>query len=101
MCSSCGYHGNNPSKVSNGSAGSSAVHSPGRGSSWPPQAHERRRNREAIAIRETRVAIRLRAVEHAYRDAIERDSINAPSEPTRTFRLDHVTGRQLDLEAEP
>jgi hypothetical protein len=71
------------------------------GQSLPEDSYGRR-NREAIATRETRVATRLRAVEHAYRDAIERDSINAPSAPTRTFRrLDHVTGRHLDLEAEP
>jgi hypothetical protein len=55
-----------------------------------------------IAARETRVATRLRAVEDAYRDAIERDGIYAPSDPTRTFRyLGHVTDRQIDLEAEP
>ena len=36
------------------------------------------------------------------REAIERDSIYAPSDPTRTFRyLGHVTDRQIDLEAEP
>ncbi len=56
----------------------------------------------AIAAREKRVATRLRAVEHAYRIAIERDIIFGPSEPTRTPRsTNHVAGRQIDLEAEP
>ena len=64
-----------------------------------PEGSYGRRNRQAIAARETRVATRLRAVEHAYRMAIERD---VPPEPTRTLRsMNHVTGRQIDLEAEP
>jgi hypothetical protein len=61
-----------------------------------------RRNRQAIAARETRIATRLRAVEHAYRTAIEHDSTYAPPEPTRTLHsMDHVADRQIDLEAEP
>ena len=39
-----------------------------------PEGSYGRRNREAIAARETRVATRLRAVEDAYRTATERDS---------------------------
>ena len=67
-----------------------------------PEGSYGRRNRQAIATRETRVATRLRAVEHAYRMAIERDGTYAPPEPTRTLRsVDHVTDRQIDLEAEP
>jgi hypothetical protein len=51
-----------------------------------------RRNRQAIAARETRVAARLRAMEHAYRTAIEAD-------PTRTPRsADMAPDRDLELE---
>jgi hypothetical protein len=39
-----------------------------------PEGSYGQRNRQAIAARETRVAARLRAVEHAYRMAIERDA---------------------------
>jgi hypothetical protein len=67
-----------------------------------PEGSYGRRNRQAIADRETRVATRLRAVEHAYRMAIERDSMYEPAEPARTLRsMDHVADRQIDLEAEP
>jgi hypothetical protein len=67
-----------------------------------PEGSYGRRNRQAIAARETRVAVRLRAVEHAYRMAIERDSIHVPPEPTRTLRsIDHVADREIELEAEP
>ena len=67
-----------------------------------PEGSYGRRNRQAIAARETRVATRLRAVEHAYRTAIERDSTYAPPEPTRTLRsVDYVADNQIDLEAEP
>jgi hypothetical protein len=67
-----------------------------------PEGSYGRRNRQAIAARETRVAARLRAVEHAYRSAIERDSTYAPPDPTRALRsVDYVADRQSDLEAEP
>jgi hypothetical protein len=46
-----------------------------------PEGSYGRRNRQAIVARETRVAGRLRAVEHAYRTAIEHDSRYAPSPP--------------------
>jgi len=36
-----------------------------------PEGSYGRRNRQAIAARETRVATRLRAVQHAYHTAIE------------------------------
>ena len=39
-----------------------------------PEGSYGRRNRQAIAARETRIAARLRAVEQAYRMAIEHDS---------------------------
>ena len=48
-----------------------------------PEGSYGRRNRQAIAARETRVATRLRAVEHAYRTASERDIVLRPPEPRR------------------
>ena len=41
-----------------------------------PEGSYGRRNRQAIAARETRIATRLRAVEQAYRTAIERDTVS-------------------------
>ena len=46
-----------------------------------PEGSYGRRNRQAIAARETRIATRLRAVEQAYRTAIDRDAAYTPSEP--------------------
>jgi hypothetical protein len=51
-----------------------------------PEGSYGRRNRQAIAAREAQVATRLRAVEHAYRTAIERDEAFTPPEPTRAHR---------------
>lgn len=57
-----------------------------------------RRNREAIAARETRVAARLRAVERAYRTAIERDPAAMPA-PTRIpYPAEHVADHEMELE---
>ena len=50
-----------------------------------PEGSYGRRNRQAIAARETRVAARLRAVERAYRIAAERDTAFRPAELTRTL----------------
>ena len=50
-----------------------------------PEGSYGRRNRQAIAARETRIAARLRAVEHAYRMAIERDAVFRPPEPTTSM----------------
>jgi hypothetical protein len=67
-----------------------------------PEGSYGRRNRQVIATRETRVAARLRAVEQAYRTAIDRDSAFMPPEPTRTSRSpEFQPGTQIDLEAEP
>jgi hypothetical protein len=67
-----------------------------------PEGSYGRRNRQAIAARETRVASRLRAVEQAYRTAIDRGTAYTPPEPTRTLRSpDLHAGRQIDMEAEP
>ena len=67
-----------------------------------PEGSYGRRNRQAIAARETRVATRLRAVEQAYRTAIERGTAYTPPEPTRTLRSPELqAGRQIEMEAEP
>ena len=67
-----------------------------------PEGSYGRRNRQAIAARETRVATRLRAVEQAYRTAIDRETVYTPPEPTRALRSPELqAGRQIDLEAEP
>jgi len=71
------------------------------GADWP-EASYGRRNRQAIAARETRVATWLRAVEHACHTAIERDT--APTTPGRAMTLrppGHAADMQTDLEAEP
>jgi hypothetical protein len=70
--------------------------------SAPPEGSYGRRNRQAIAARETRVAARLRAVEQAYRTAIDRDATSTPPEPRRALRsAERQAGRQTGLEAEP
>jgi hypothetical protein len=62
-----------------------------------PEGSYGRRNREAIAAREMRVAARLRAVERAYRMAIERDAM--PHEPTRACHSSVQTvDREIELE---
>ena len=67
-----------------------------------PEGSYGRRNRQAIAARETRVAARLRAVEHACRTAAGHDTAPTPPEPTRALRSAELQpGRQIGLEAEP
>ena len=64
-----------------------------------PEGSYGRRNRQAIAARETRVAARLRAVERAYRMAIERDAVFRPPEPTTACRSpEHAADREIELE---
>jgi hypothetical protein len=64
-----------------------------------PEGSYGRRNRQAIAARETRVAARLRAVERAYRIAIERDAVPRPPVPTRVSRSpDHAADREIEME---
>ena len=71
------------------------------GADWPDGSYGRR-NRQAIAARETRVAVRLRAVEQACRTATGRDTGYAPPEPTRALRSAELQpGRQTGREAEP
>ena len=67
-----------------------------------PEGSWGRRNRQVIAARETRVAVRLRAVEKACRTATGRDTAYAPPEPARAPRSAELQpGRQAGLEAEP
>jgi hypothetical protein len=62
-----------------------------------PEGSYGRRNRQAIAARETRVATRLRAIEHAYQAAAGHDTTFTPPEPARTFR---PPGQAADKEIE-
>ncbi len=67
-----------------------------------PEGSYGRRNRQAIAARETRVATRLRAIQHAYQAVAGHDTAYTPPEPTRTFRAPGLqASRQIELEAEP
>ena len=64
-----------------------------------PEGSYGRRNRQAIAAREIRVAARLRAVEQAYRIAIDRDAIFTTPELARTDRcLEHAVDKDIELE---
>jgi hypothetical protein len=64
-----------------------------------PEGSYGRNNRQAIVVRETRVAARLRAVERAYRIAIERDAGPRPPEPTRACRSsDRAADMEMELE---
>jgi hypothetical protein len=63
-----------------------------------PEGSYGRRNRQAIAARETRVAARLRAVEQAYRTEMERDEASMPPAPTRAHRPPE---RTADRDIEP
>ena len=67
-----------------------------------PEGSYGRRNRQAIAARETRVATRLRTIQHAYQAVAGHDTVHTPHEPTRTFRAPGLqASRQIELEAEP
>ena len=64
-----------------------------------PEGSYGRRNRQAIAARENRIAARLRAVGHAYRMAIERDGVFSAAEPTRPCRFsEQAADREIELE---
>ena len=64
-----------------------------------PEGSYGRRNRQAIAARETRVATRLRAVEHACKTSADHDTTFRPPEPDRTFRSSgHTADREIELE---
>ena len=64
-----------------------------------PEGSYGRRNRQAIAARETRITTRLRAVEHAYRTAIEHDTAHELPEPAPPAARTREPAP--DLEAEP
>ncbi len=62
-----------------------------------PEGSYGRRNRQAIAARDTRVAARLRAVEHAYKAVAQRDAV--PTPPARPFRAaEYSADREIELE---
>ena len=64
-----------------------------------PEGSYGRRNRQAIAARETRVATRLRAVQHACHTAIEGGAAFGPPEPIRTPRSsEHTANREIELD---
>ena len=64
-----------------------------------PKGSYGHRNRQAIAARETRVAARLRAVEHAYRMANERDIAFRAPEPARACRSPgYAADGEMELE---
>ena len=64
-----------------------------------PEGSYGRRNRQAIAARETRISTRLRAVEQAYRTAIERDAEFTPPEHSKAAHSPgHVADREIELE---
>jgi hypothetical protein len=63
-----------------------------------PEGSYGRQNRQAVATRETRIAARLRAVEQAYRMAIERGAVFSQSEPTK---ISHTPKHAADMEIEP
>ena len=68
------------------------------GADWPDGSYGRR-NRQAIAARETRIAVRLRAVEHACHTAIEGGAVSGPPEPARTSRSTEQTAdREIELD---
>jgi hypothetical protein len=68
------------------------------GADWPDGSYGRR-NRQAIAARETRVATRLRAIQHAYQAVAGHDTAFTPSEPARTLRPSrYAADKEIELE---
>ncbi len=67
------------------------------GESLPENSYGRR-NREAIAAREARVAARLRAVERAYRTAIEHDAALRPERAMTIRPADRVADHEMELD---
>ena len=64
-----------------------------------PEDSYGRQNRQAIAGRETRAAACLRAVEHAYRTAIERDTMSRSFEPAKVCRSsEQAADKENELE---
>jgi hypothetical protein len=63
-----------------------------------PEGSYGRRNRDAIAARETRVAARLRAVEQAYRMATERDAVFSSPELRHWRATQRAADREIEME---
>jgi hypothetical protein len=63
----------------------------------PPGTYGKR-NREHITARETRIATRLRAIEHAYRTATERQPQSAPPETTTRPSPERAPDREIELD---
>lgn len=63
-----------------------------------PEDSYGKRNRQAIAARETRVAARLRAIEDAYRTATEHDATVNPEPAQITRPADRVADHEMELE---
>jgi hypothetical protein len=63
-----------------------------------PEGSYGKRNRQAIAAREKRVAARLRAVETAFRLAIERDAVPSLPQPSTLRRTEHAADREIELQ---
>jgi hypothetical protein len=63
-----------------------------------PENSYGRRNRQAIADRETRIAERLRAIERAYRTALDYDAMPALDATEMTGFADREPDRELELE---
>ena len=64
-----------------------------------PEGSYGRRNRQAIAARETRIATRLRAIEHAYTAVAGHDTALTPPEPGRALRPPgHAADKEIELE---
>jgi hypothetical protein len=68
------------------------------GADWPDGSYGRR-NRQAIAARETRVATRLRGIQHAYQAVAGHDTVLTPAEPARALRPPgHAVDKEIELE---
>jgi hypothetical protein len=68
------------------------------GADWPDGSYGRR-NRQAIAARETRIATRLRAIQHAFQPVAGHDTAFTPPEPARTFRPPgYAADTEIELE---
>ena len=66
-----------------------------------PEGSYGRANRQAIAARETRIATRLRAIEHACTAVAGHDTALTPPEPARAFGPPgHAAGKENELELE-
>ena len=68
------------------------------GADWPDGSYGRR-NRQVIAARETRVAARLRAIQHAYQAAAGHDPAFTAPVLARTLRPPgHATDKEIELD---